>query len=316
LETEADPSQTNTVQARLSAAENSLTPDLRHSSTLGLIQLSLAEDLTSTGELSKLGSHPAKGDITSTSTLDPSATLTSHIIAKADGVVAGMPIAAAVFKLVDTKIALRLQVSEGQKVMKGQTLAKVEGSGPALLAGERTALNFLCRVSGIATLTRKFVDAVDGTGVVILDTRKTSPGSRHLDKYAVRMGGGRNHRMGLYDMVLIKDNHIAGAGGLLEAVQLVRHLHGNQFKIEIEVKTIEELEIGLRLPVDRIMLDNMDLETIHQAVSLTNRHTPLEVSGNVTLNSVRAIAETGVDFISIGALTHSAPVLDISLDVL
>jgi nicotinate-nucleotide pyrophosphorylase (carboxylating) len=122
--------------------------------------------------------------------------------------------------------------------------------------------------------------------------------------------------MGLYDMVLIKDNHIAGAGGLLEAVQLVRHLHGDQFKIEIEVKTIEELEIGLRLPVDRIMLDNMDLETIHQAVSLTNRHTPLEVSGNVTLNSVRAIAETGVDFISIGALTHSAPVLDISLDVL
>jgi nicotinate-nucleotide pyrophosphorylase (carboxylating) len=316
LETEADPSQTNTVQARLSAAENSLTPDLRHSSVLALIQLSLAEDLTSTGELSKLGSHPAKGDITSTSTLDPSVTLLSHIIAKADGVVAGMPIAAAVFKLVDTEIALRLQVSEGQKVMKDQTLAKVEGSGPALLAGERTALNFLCRLSGIATLTRKFVDTVDGTGTVILDTRKTSPGSRHLDKYAVRMGGGRNHRMGLYDMALIKDNHIAAAGNIQEAVHRVRHLHGDLFKIEVEVTNLAELEVALQLQVDRIMLDNMDLETIHQAVTITNDRTPLEVSGNVSLNTVRSIAETGVDFISIGALTHSAPILDISLDVL
>jgi len=316
LETEADPSQTNTVQARLSAAENSLTPDLQYSSVLALIQLSLAEDLTSTAELSILGSQPAKGDITSTSTLDPSVTLTGYIIAKVDGVVAGMPIAAAVFKLVDTEIALRLQVSEGQKVMKDQTLAKVEGSGPALLAGERTALNFLCRLSGIATLTRKFVDTVDGTGTVILDTRKTSPGSRHLDKYAVRMGGGRNHRMGLYDMALIKDNHIAAAGNIQEAVHRVRHLHGGLFKIEVEVTNLAELEVALQLQVDRIMLDNMDLETIHQAVIITDGRTPLEVSGNVSLNTVRSIAETGVDFISIGALTHSAPILDISLDVL
>jgi len=316
LETEADPSQTNTLQARLSAAENSLTRDLQHSSVLALIQLSLAEDLTSNAKLSKLGSHPAKGDITSTSTLDPSVILTGHMIAKADGVVAGMPIATAVFKLVDTKIALRLQVSEGQKVMKGQTLAKVEGSGPALLAGERTALNFLCRLSGIATLTRKFVDTVDGTEAVILDTRKTSPGSRHLDKYAVRMGGGRNHRMGLYDMALIKDNHIAAAGNIQEAVHRVRHLHGGLFKIEVEVTNLAELEVALQLQVDRIMLDNMDLETIHQAVTITNGQTPLEVSGNVSLNTVRSIAETGVDFISIGALTHSAPILDISLDVL
>jgi len=316
LETEADPSQTNTVQARLSAAENSLTPDLQYSSVLALIQLSLAEDLTSTAELSILGSQPAKGDITSTSTLDPSVTLTGYIIAKVDGVVAGMPIAAAVFKLVDTEIALRLQVSEGQKVMKDQTLAKVEGSGPALLAGERTALNFLCRLSGIATLTRKFVDTVDGTGTVILDTRKTSPGSRHLDKYAVRMGGGRNHRMGLYDMALIKDNHIAAAGNIQEAVHRVRHLHGDLFKIEVEVTNLAELEVALQLQVDRIMLDNMDLETIHQAVIITDGRTPLEVSGNVSLNTVRSIAETGVDFISIGALTHSAPILDISLDVL
>ncbi len=316
METEAYPSQTNTVQARLSAAENSLTPDLQHSSVLALIQLSLAEDLTSNAELSKLGSHPAKGDITSTSTLDLSVILTGHIIAKADGVVAGMPIAAAVFKLVDTEIALRQLVSEGQKVIKGQSLAKVEGSGPALLAGERTALNFLCRLSGIATLTRKFVDTVNGTGAVILDTRKTSPGSRHLDKYAVRMGGGRNHRMGLYDMALIKDNHIAAAGNIQEAVHRVRHLHGGLFKIEVEVTNLAELEVALQLQVDRIMLDNMDLETIHQAVTITNGRTPLEVSGNVSLNTVHSIAETGVDFISIGALTHSAPILDISLDVL
>ncbi len=316
METEADPSQTNTLQTRLSAAENSLTPDLQHSSVLALIQLSLAEDLTSKAELSKLGSHPAKGDITSTSTLDPSVILTGHIIAKVDGIVAGIPVAAAVFKLVDTKIALRLQVPEGQKVMKGQTLAKVEGSGPALLAGERTALNFLCRLSGISTLTRKFVDAVERTGVEILDTRKTGPGSRHLDKYAVRMGGGRNHRMGLYDMALIKDNHIAAAGNIQEAVHRVRHLHGDLFKIEVEVTNLEELEVALRLQVDRVMLDNMDLETIHQAVTITNGQTPLEVSGNVSLNTVRSIAETGVDFISIGALTHSAPILDISLDVL
>lgn len=316
METEADPSQTNTLQTRLSAAENSLTPDLQHSSVLALIQLSLAEDLTSNTEFSKLGSRPAKGDITSTSTLDLSVMLTGHIIAKAEGVVAGIPVAAAVFKLLDTKIALRQQVSDGQKVIRGQTLAKVEGSGQALLAGERTALNFLCHLSGIATLTRKFVDAVDGTGVVILDTRKTSPGSRHLDKYAVRTGGGQNHRKGLYDMALIKDNHIAAAGNIQEAVHRVRHLHGDLFKIEVEVSNLEELEVALQLQVGRIMLDNMDLETIHQAVTIANGQTPLEVSGNVSLNTVRSIAETGVDFISIGALTHSAPILDISLDVL
>lgn len=316
MESTFNQSQANALQARLAAMENYLPPDLRHPSVSALIKLSLAEDLSSSSELSKLDPSLAIGDVTSTATLDPSMLLTGHFFAKADGVVAGMPVAAAVFKLVDTKIALNLQVSEGEQVKPGQTLAEMEGPGQALLAGERTALNFLCRLSGIATLTRKFVDTVDGTGAVILDTRKTSPGSRHLDKYAVRMGGGRNHRMGLYDMALIKDNHIAAAGNIQEAVHRVRHLHGDLFKIEVEVTNLEELEVALQLQVDRIMLDNMDLETIHQAVTITNGQTPLEVSGNVSLNTVRSIAETGVEFISIGALTHSAPILDISLDVL
>jgi len=316
LESDPTPSQANTLQSRSSAVENYLPPDLRHPSFLTLLKLSLAEDLTSTSELSKLESYPASGDVTSTATLDPSTILTGQFLAKADGVVAGIPVVGAVFKWMDGEILLSQQVSEGQKVKSGQRLAKVEGPAQALLAGERTALNFLCRLSGIATLTRKFVDLVEGTEAVILDTRKTSPGSRYLDKYAVRMGGGQNHRMGLYDMVLIKDNHIAAAGSIQKAVQRVRQIHGDLFKIEVEVTNLEELEVALQLQVDRIMLDNMDLETIRQAVTLSNGQTPLEVSGDVSLITVRSIAETGVDFISIGALTHSAPILDISLDVL
>ncbi len=307
--------QTNTLQARLSAAKNALPHDLQHPSVLAFIELSLTEDLTPTSTLSNLEPAIVSGDITSSATLEPSMNLTGHFLSKAEGVVAGMPIATAVFKMVNKKIELDLQVSEGESVKPGQTLAKVQGPGQALLASERTALNILCRLSGIATLTRKFVDLVEGTGAVILDTRKTSPGSRHLDKYAVRMGGGQNHRMGLYDMVLIKDNHLVAAGGIQEAVHRVRRRHGDKYKIEVEVTNLQELEIALKLQVDRIMLDNMDLETIHQAVSITQGQTPLEVSGNVSQSTVRSIAETGVDFISIGALTHSAPILDISLDV-
>jgi nicotinate-nucleotide pyrophosphorylase (carboxylating) len=181
------------------------------------------------------------------------------------------------------------------------------------LAAERTALNFLGRLSGIATLTRRYVDAVAGTKTVILDTRKTAPGFRLLDKYAVRQGGGQNHRMGLYDMALIKDNHIDGAGGLQAAVEGVEKRYGDHIPIEIEVKDLYELKAALALKADRIMLDNMDLDTMRQAVNLTAGRVPLEASGNVTLETAPAIAETGVDYISVGALTHSAPVLDVSL---
>jgi len=182
-----------------------------------------------------------------------------------------------------------------------------------LLAAERPALNFLGRMSGIATLTRKFVDRLVGTGSAMLDTRKTAPGLRHLDKYAVRMGGGKNHRAGLYDMVLIKDNHIDGAGGIEAAVRRVRELYGKDCLVEVEVKDLAELQTALQLPVDRIMLDNMSLDIMRQAVEMTAGRVGLEASGNVTLATVRAIAGTGVDFISSGALTHSAPVLDISM---
>jgi nicotinate-nucleotide pyrophosphorylase (carboxylating) len=174
-------------------------------------------------------------------------------------------------------------------------------------------LNFLGRMSGIATLTHQFVQAVAGTRAVILDTRKTVPGLRYLDKYAVRMGGGQNHRAGLYDMVLIKDNHIDGAGGIPQAVRRARELYGNRFLIEVEVKDFDELETALALGVDRIMLDNMDPDALREAVERVAGRVKLEASGNVTLETVRLIAETGVDFISSGALTHSARALDISL---
>ena len=182
-----------------------------------------------------------------------------------------------------------------------------------MLTAERLALNFLGRLSGIATLTNSFVQEVSGTNAIILDTRKTLPGFRHLDKYAVRMGGGHNHRMGLYDMVMIKDNHIDGAEGIQAAVDRVRQKYGAKYPIEVEVKSLEELETALALNVDRIMLDNMDLVDMRQAVERTNRRVPLEASGNVSLESIRSIAETGVDFISIGALTHSVPVFDFSM---
>jgi nicotinate-nucleotide pyrophosphorylase (carboxylating) len=224
-------------------------------------------------------------------------------------------VAGVVFNLVDPTLSFRSYYKDGTVVQKGQVLAEVQGDGKALLAGERTALNFLCRMSGIATMTYMFVQAVKGTKAVILDTRKTAPGLRYLDKYAVQCGGGQNHRVGLFDMVLIKDNHIAGTGGISPAVQRVRELYGERYKIEVEVKNLAELDEAIRLRVDRIMLDNMDLETMRRAVQVANGLVPLEASGNVTLNNVRQIAETGVDFISSGSLTHSAPTLDISMKI-
>jgi nicotinate-nucleotide pyrophosphorylase (carboxylating) len=301
------------TEARLQRVKKLLPESLRHPAVLALIQLSLAEDLSAQADLAALGNSLSEADVTSLATLPPESRLDGRINAKASGIVAGLPVAAAVYQLVDPNIHFKANANDGELVESGRLLAEVRGPGRGLLAGERTALNFLGRLSGIASLTRKFVDAIAGTNAVILDTRKTAPGLRHLDKYAVRMGGGQNHRTGLFDMVLIKDNHIDGAGGIEPAVQRVRKMYGKQYQIEVEVKNLDELEQALRLQVDRIMLDNMDLETMRIAVLITNKRIPLEASGNVTLTSVRKIAETGVDYISSGALTHSAPVLDISM---
>jgi nicotinate-nucleotide pyrophosphorylase (carboxylating) len=212
-------------------------------------------------------------------------------------------------------VEFQSQVKEGTRVVNRQVVAKVSGPARSLLTAERTALNFLGRMSGIATLTRSFVDTVAGTKALILDTRKTAPGLRMVDKLAVRRGGGLNHRIGLFDMILIKDNHIDFAGSLEEAVTRSRAAHSG-LEIEVEARTLEHVEKALKLRVERILLDNMSPETMTEAVRITASRAKLEASGNVTLETVRKIAETGVDFISIGALTHSAKVFDVSFDYL
>jgi nicotinate-nucleotide pyrophosphorylase (carboxylating) len=254
------------------------------------------------------------GDVTTECTVPPESVLAGRFLAKAPGVAAGLVVAARTLTLVGPAVRVELAVADGQAVTPGTVLGTVLGPGRALLSGERTALNILQRMSGIATLTRRFVDAVAGTRAVILDTRKTAPGLRVLDKWAVRLGGGQNHRHGLYDMVLIKDNHIAAVGGdIAAAVARVRAGDPRRRPIEVEVRTLDELRVTLLLNVDRILLDNMDLETMRSAVELAAGRTPLEASGNMSLERVPAVAATGVDFISVGALTHSAAALDISL---
>ncbi len=266
-----------------------------------LIELAIAEDI-------------GPGDATSEAVLPPDLHLDAYLVAKAPGVIAGLPIAQAVFARVEPGLCFVPHVEDGQRVSPGDVVAEVSGPARGMLAAERTALNFLQRLSGIATLTRAFVEAVAGTGAVILDTRKTHPGYRALEKYAVRMGGAQNHRSGLYDMLLVKDNHIAAAGSLTAAVQQARAAHP-ELPIEVEVKDLDELREALALPVGRIMLDNFDLEGIRAAVQLAAGRVKLEASGGVSLERVAAIAATGVDFISVGALTHSAPALDLSLEV-
>ncbi len=252
-------------------------------------------------------------DVTTRCTVSPEMGLTGRFIAKEKGVIAGLAVARLTFKQVDQRVDLAFRVDDGRPVEAGQVVATVRGPGQALLSGERVALNFLQRMSGIATLTRRFVEAVAGTSAVILDTRKTAPGLRLLDKWAVRLGGGQNHRFGLYDMVLIKDNHIAAVGSLTEAVARVRAGDAQKRPIEVEVKNLSELEEVLALNVDRVLLDNMSLAEMEQAAQLAGGRVPLEASGNVTLETVTAIAETGVEYISSGLLTHSVRALDISL---
>jgi nicotinate-nucleotide pyrophosphorylase (carboxylating) len=252
------------------------------------------------------------GDITTLSTIPAKSILKGTFIAKESGVIAGLEVVRETLHYLDKRVSFSPKVADGDYVVKGTVLATVRGKGRVLLTAERTALNFLQRMSGIATLTGAYVDAVKGTDTIILDTRKTSPGNRLLDKQAVLLGGGANHRFGLFDMVLIKDNHIAAAGGITQAVTQVWATDTMKRLIEVEVKNLKELREALSLKVDRILLDNMDIKTLRDAVRFTAGRVPLEASGNVTLKNVAAIAATGVDMISIGALTHSVRALDIS----
>jgi nicotinate-nucleotide pyrophosphorylase (carboxylating) len=242
--------------------------------------------------------------------------INAHIVAKASGVVAGVNLAEAVLLRLDPRIEFEVVTADGGNVQPGDVLCVLRGPGRAVLTGERTALNFLQRLCGVATATRRFVDAVAGTGVRILDTRKTTPGWRSLEKAAVRAGGGENHRQGLYDAVLIKENHAAIAGGLVEAIRRARDQNTRNLPVIVEVRNSAELRDVLQAGVDRVLLDNMDVGALREAVRIAGeaeRRPALEASGNVRLENVRAIAETGIDYISIGAITHSAPALDLSL---
>lgn len=254
----------------------------------------------------------ATGDVTTDSIVSSESEIASQLIAKQAGIVAGLEVSATVFSMLDRNIQFTALVAEGSRVEKGTVLAEVTGSAQAIFTAERTALNFLGRMSGIATLTSRFVEAITGTRAKILDTRKTAPGLRAIDKLAVKYGGGYNHRHGLYDMVLIKDNHIDYAGGIAQAVSRVR-ASGTSLEIEVEVRTLIELELALELDVKRILLDNMSAEMMKEAVEINAGRAKLEASGNITLENIRHIAETGVDYISIGELTHSAKVFDVSL---
>ena len=253
------------------------------------------------------------GDVTTDSIVPAGASLRGRIIAKQNGSVAGLAVAKEVFRTLNREIVFESKVEDGAQVKRGMVLAELNGDARALLTGERTALNFLGRMSGIATLTRQFVDEVAGTGAIILDTRKTAPGLRSLDKLAVRLGGGQNHRNGLFDMVLIKDNHIDFAGSITAAVERVR-TGGTGLPIEVETRTLENVREALQLGVERILLDNMSPETMREAVKIANGLANLEASGNVTLQNVLEVAQTGVDYISVGALTHSPRVFDVSLE--
>ncbi|WP_160675452.1 carboxylating nicotinate-nucleotide diphosphorylase [Clostridium sp. C8-1-8] len=252
------------------------------------------------------------GDITTMAITKDAKNCTADLIVKEDGVIAGLDIFKRAFQILG-QIDIEFFAADGDKVKKGQVIAKVSGRSDIVLTGERVALNFLQRISGIATLTRKYVDELQGTNTKLLDTRKTTPNMRVFEKYAVKIGGGTNHRLGLSDGVLIKDNHIAAAGGIKNAVALVRNEVPFVRKIEVEVESIAELYEALEAKADIIMLDNMDLATMKQAVEIVDKRALTEASGNITIENIREVALTGVDYISSGALTHSFNILDLSL---
>ncbi len=255
------------------------------------------------------------GDITTDAIVPADAVATARIVARRDGRVAGLGAALTAFRLVDPECSVVVERGDGADVPAGGTIATVTAKARALLTAERTALNFLGQLSGVATATRALVRAVEHTRARIVCTRKTTPGLRALEKEAVRLGGGSNHRFGLDDAILVKDNHIAVAGGIRPAVEKVRAAVGHMVKIEVEVDTLAQLDELLTLPVDVVLLDNMDPATLARAVAMVDGRMLTEASGSVTLDSVRAIAEAGVDMISVGWITHSAPCLDLGLDM-
>ena len=254
------------------------------------------------------------GDVTSELTVPAERQITAKLVARKPGTVAGLIAAQCAFDLIDPSLSIRIESPDGSKADTGAPLASIEGSARSILTAERVALNFVGHLSGVATAARALVDAVAGTKARIVETRKTTPGLRLLEKYAVRCGGGFNHRFGLDDAVLIKDNHIVAAGGIAPAIERVRAGLGHMAKIELEVDSLAQLEEALALNVDTILLDNMSPDDLKRAVATTKGRAVLEASGNVTLATVRAIAESGVDYISSGAITHSAPNLDVGLD--
>lgn len=255
------------------------------------------------------------GDVTTEATIASSATTTARLVSRQVGTVAGLAVAVEAFRLLDPSLEIELVVEDGARVEPGTVLALVSGLARPILTGERTALNFLGHLSGIATATSAVVAAIEGTEAVVAETRKTTPGLRSLEKYAVAMGGGSNHRFGLDDAVMIKDNHIAVAGGITEAVKQVRSRVGHTVKIEVEVDTLSQLEELLTDPVDIVLLDNMSPDQLRAAVELVDGRMILEASGGITLETARQIAETGVQVLSMGWLTHSAPNLDVALDI-
>ena len=270
----------------------------------GQIRLWLEEDIGS-------------GDITTMTTIPEDRQGVGIIHVKEDGILAGIPVAEAVFRVVDPTLSFRAVRQDGERIVKGTVLAEVHGSIRSILLGERLALNLMQRLSGIATRTREYVDVLDGLPTRLVDTRKTTPGHRTLEKYAVRVGGGHNHRFGLYDAVMIKDNHIKGAGGITQAVAAARSQIPHTMKIEVEVEGFAQLEEAMAADADIIMLDNMKPADMSQAVGILKANKPhilVEASGNVNLSTIRGIAETGVDVNSGGRLTYSVQALDISLD--
>jgi len=268
-----------------------------------VVDTALAEDLG------------AAGDVTTTATVAPTVLGAADLVPRQAGVVAGLPVAAYVFEVVSQgRLRVELGTQDGARVIAGEVLATVRGPVRDILTAERTALNLLGHLSGVATLTRAWVDAVAGTDAAIRDTRKTLPGLRALEKYAVRMGGGVNHRMSLSDAALVKDNHVAAAGGVVAAFELVRAAHPG-LPLEVEVDTVEQARAVIDAGADLVLLDNMRTVQLREVVAYAAGRARLEASGGLTLADARAVAETGVDYLAVGALTHSAPVLDIGLDI-
>jgi nicotinate-nucleotide pyrophosphorylase (carboxylating) len=280
----------------------SFIPTLFQIDTTEIIRRALAEDV-------------GTGDMTTLFTVSPETRATASIVAKSAGVIAGLPLMEHVFHAVDPSLMMEYIVSDGAVVRPGQTLFSIMGPAQSILTGERVALNFLQRLSGIATKTARFVELAAGTRARIVDTRKTTPGLRVLEKYAVRVGGGHNHRFGLYDAVLIKDNHIAAGGGITQAVQSAFAQAPHTMTVTVECDTLAQVQEAVDAGADIVLLDNMSVEQMEQAIEIVAGQAATEASGGVTEETIAAIAQTGVDIISVGALTHSAPSLDISLDL-